>query len=47
MHIHVNRNGQAFGPYEESEARALYARGNIAATDMVWREGMAQWQTAA
>jgi len=46
LHIHVNRNGRAFGPYEESEARALYARGNIAATDMVWREGMAEWQTA-
>lgn len=46
MDIHVNRNGQAFGPYEESEARSLYARGNIAPTDMVWREGMAEWQTA-
>lgn len=46
MDIHVNRNGEAFGPYEESEARSLYARGNIATTDMVWREGMAEWQTA-
>ncbi|MET3177193.1 UNVERIFIED_ORG: hypothetical protein ABIC43_000332 [Variovorax guangxiensis] len=46
MDIHVNRNGQAFGPYEESEARALYARGNIAVTDLVWRNGMAEWQTA-
>ncbi|WP_164546964.1 MULTISPECIES: DUF4339 domain-containing protein [unclassified Variovorax] len=46
MDIHVNRNGQAFGPYEESEARALYARGNIAPSDLVWRSGMAEWQTA-
>jgi hypothetical protein len=46
LDIHVNRNGQAFGPYEESEARSLYARGNIAVTDLVWRDGMAEWQTA-
>lgn len=47
MEIHVNRNGQGFGPYEDSEARSLYARGNIAATDLVWHDGMAEWQTAA
>ncbi|QOF81584.1 DUF4339 domain-containing protein [Variovorax sp. 38R] len=46
MDIHVNRNGQGFGPYEESEARSLYARGNIAETDWVWRDGMAEWQPA-
>jgi hypothetical protein len=47
MDIHVNRNGSSFGPYEEGEARSLYARGNIAATDLVWHDGMTEWQTAA
>jgi hypothetical protein len=46
MDIHVNRNGQGFGPYEANEAKSLYARGNIAATDLVWHDGMTEWQTA-
>ncbi len=46
MKFHVHRDGTGFGPYEESEARSLYAQGNIAATDLVWHEGMAQWQEA-
>ncbi len=46
MKFHVNRDGTGFGPYEESEARSLYAQGNIVATDLVWHEGMAQWKTA-
>ncbi len=46
MKFHVNRDGIGFGPYEESEARSLYAQGNIAATDLVWHEGLTQWQAA-
>lgn len=46
MKFHVNRDGTGFGPYEESEAQLLYAQGNIAATDLVWHEGMTQWKVA-
>ena len=45
--FHINRDGTSFGPYEEAEARALFAQGNIAATDLVWRDGMASWLPAS
>ena len=47
MKFHVNRDGNQFGPYEQSEAKSFYALGNIAATDLVWCEGMAEWKAAA
>lgn len=45
--FHVSRNGAKFGPYEETEAKKFYKIGNIAATDLVWCEGMAEWKSAA
>lgn len=44
--FHVSRNGAKFGPYEETEAKKFYKIGNIAATDLVWCEGMAEWKSA-
>lgn len=44
--VHVSRNGVSFGPYEESQATALFASGNIAPTDLVWKEGMPAWREA-
>jgi hypothetical protein len=45
--IHVSRDGAQFGPYDEVLAQSLFAQGRIVGTDLVWREGMAQWLTAA
>ena len=43
----VNRDGIYFGPYDEAQARAKFAQGNIFPTDLVWREGMASWLPAS
>jgi hypothetical protein len=43
----VSRDGSQFGPYDEAQSRSLFAQGNIAATDLVWCEGMSAWQPAA
>ena len=45
--FHVSRDGVSFGPYAEDQAIALFASGNIAPTDLVWREGMPTWREAA
>jgi hypothetical protein len=45
--FHVSRDGSQFGPYDEAQSRSLFAQGNIAATDLVWCEGMSAWQSAA
>ena len=44
MLIHVNRNGQAFGPYTEEQARAMLANGQLLAGDLALAEGGQQWE---
>jgi len=41
------RDGQKFGPYAEAHVRDRYAQGELLATDLVWTDGMPQWQPAA
>lgn len=41
------RDGQKFGPYAEEHVRARFAQGELQATDLVWTDGMPQWQSAA
>jgi hypothetical protein len=40
-------NGEQLGPVAEPEIRKQAASGRISAEDLVWREGMAEWITAA
>ncbi len=40
------RAGQRFGPLPDTELRRLAAAGQVYATDLVWSEGMADWQLA-
>ena len=47
MEIYLNRNGQEVGPYPESEIVGLIQKGVILPTDLVWKEGMAQWEPAS
>ena len=42
--IHVNRSGTSLGIFSEEDVRAGLRAGRFAATDLGWREGMAQWQ---
>lgn len=43
MQIHINRDGQNYGPYSLDEARQYLASGNLAATDLAWFEGAPGW----
>lgn len=38
------KNGQQFGPVDESTLRARIASGEISRSDLVWTEGMPVWQ---
>lgn len=40
------RGGQQNGPVALAELQVLMSRGQVSATDLVWREGMAQWTAA-
>src|SRR5262245_34851342 len=41
--IHVLINGEPFGPYPEVEFRQHVADRKILHSDLVWREGLADW----
>ena len=47
MQWYYSKNGVQLGPVEETELRAKLGNGEIAGTDMVWREGMTDWLPAA
>lgn len=38
---------QRFGPYSGSELRAIASTGKIATTDLIWKEGLANWLPAS
>src|SRR6185437_4601686 len=40
------RDGQQAGPVQFAELQAMAARGQLAASDLVWTEGLTQWQPA-
>src|SRR5947207_7426684 len=42
--IHVNRGATSLGAFSEEEVREGLRTGRFAATDIGWREGMANWQ---
>lgn len=41
------KGDQRQGPYTAAELKALVASGQVAATDMVWKEGLANWVPAS
>ena len=43
MQIHINRNGQQFGPYSLEEVRTHLAQGSLLPADLAWYEGAAAW----
>src|SRR6476660_9514266 len=42
--IHVNRGATSLGAFSEEEVREGLRTGRFVATDIGWREGMANWQ---
>ncbi len=44
MNISISRDGVEIGEWTEEDVRALYAQGQLLATDFYWKEGMAEWK---
>ena len=45
MLIHVNRDGEQFGPYTVEDLNAYLAQGSILPSDQAWYEGAAGWMS--
>ena len=43
MQIHIDRQGQRFGPYSLEEVNQYLAAGNVLPTDIAWQDGMVDW----
>jgi len=43
MQVHIDRNGERFGPYSLEEVNAYLANGTLLPTDLAWQDGMADW----
>lgn len=44
---YANRSGHQQGPVDANSLRAAFARGDVDAGSLVWRDGLAQWVTLA
>lgn len=44
---YIGRGAQQLGPFTTSRLREMAARGEVTRNDMVWKEGMANWQPAS
>lgn len=40
---YVGRGGERSGPFSSDQLRSLVEKGQLAAGDLVWKEGMAEW----
>ena len=44
---YVGKNGSKSGPFSPSQLRDMASRGDLLPTDMVWRQGLANWVQAS
>ncbi len=44
---YVGQGGQQRGPLSDADLRAMVARGEVAPTDLVWKDGMAKWEAVS
>jgi hypothetical protein len=47
MQWYYSKNGTQLGPISEGELRSKLASGEVSPTDLVWKEGMSDWQPSA
>ncbi len=45
MEIHINRDGEQFGPYSLEDVNAYLADGTLLPSDHAWHEALAEWTT--
>ena len=43
MQVHIDRNGERYGPYSHEQVNAYLANGTLLPTDLAWHDGMADW----
>ena len=43
MLIHINKDGQQYGPYTIDQVNEYLAQGSLQTTDPAWHDGMAEW----
>ena len=43
MLIHINRDGEQFGPYTLEDLNAYLAQGTLFPTDLAWWDGVPGW----
>jgi len=43
MQVHIDRNGERYGPYSIEEINAYLANGTLLPTDLAWQYGMTDW----
>ena len=46
MTWHYAKNGVKFGPVTSTELKRLASSGNLAPSDLVWKDGMNEWRPA-
>jgi len=44
MELYLNQNGQQVGPYTEDQISAMIHSGALTRDDIVWHEGLSEWQ---
>jgi uncharacterized RDD family membrane protein YckC len=44
MQVHIDRNGQRFGPYDFETLRQYVSTGHVQPSDMAWTDGLPEWQ---
>jgi hypothetical protein len=47
MQWYYSKNGTQLGPVTEADLKAKLASGEVLPTDLVWKDGMANWQPAS
>jgi len=47
MHWYYSKNSTQLGPVSDDELQAKLACGEVTGTDLVWREGMADWRAVS
>ena len=43
MQVHIDRDGERYGPYSIEEINAYLANGTLLPTDLAWQDGMTDW----
>ena len=43
MDVHIERNGERYGPYNQQDINTYLKNGTLLLTDLAWHEGLSDW----